>query len=30
MSADEGLWWIDTPDHYERVAALWSAGFPGA
>jgi NDP-sugar pyrophosphorylase family protein len=29
MGADEGLWWIDTPEHYERVTALWSAGFPG-
>ena len=29
MSADEGLWWIDTPEHYERVAALWRNGFPG-
>jgi NDP-sugar pyrophosphorylase family protein len=29
MSADEGLWWIDTPEHHRRVAALWRDGFPG-
>jgi len=28
MGANEGLWWIDTPEHYERVSALWSDGFP--
>jgi mannose-1-phosphate guanylyltransferase len=29
MAEDEGLWWIDTPEHYERVTALWRDGFPG-
>ena len=29
MSGDEGLWWIDTPEHYQRVTALWRDGFPG-
>jgi NDP-sugar pyrophosphorylase family protein len=28
MGADEGLWWIDTPEHYGRVAELWRSGFP--
>ena len=29
MSEAEGLWWIDTPEHYERVTTLWRNGFPG-
>ena len=29
MAPDEGLWWIDTPEHYERVTSLWRDGFPG-
>lgn len=28
MTGDEGLWWIDTPGHYERTRALWRDGFP--
>ena len=28
MTGDEGLWWIDTPSQYERMAELWSNGFP--
>ena len=28
MRGDEGLWWIDTPEHYARVTALWRGGFP--
>jgi len=28
MSADEGLWWIDTPESHARVTALWRDGFP--
>lgn len=28
MTGDEGLWWIDTPQHYERTSALWKDGFP--
>lgn len=27
MGADEGLWWIDTPEHHRRVTALWRDGF---
>jgi mannose-1-phosphate guanylyltransferase len=29
MGEDEGLWWIDTPEHYERVTGVWRDGFPG-
>jgi NDP-sugar pyrophosphorylase family protein len=29
MGTDEGLWWIDTPEHYQRVTTLWRDGFPG-
>ena len=29
MGADEGLWWIDTPESHARVTALWRSGFPG-
>jgi mannose-1-phosphate guanylyltransferase len=29
MGPDEGLWWIDTPEHHARVTALWRDGFPG-
>lgn len=28
MNEGEGLWWIDTPEDYERVSELWRAGFP--
>jgi mannose-1-phosphate guanylyltransferase len=28
MGADEGLWWIDTPQHYARVSELWKDGGP--
>jgi NDP-sugar pyrophosphorylase family protein len=28
MTGNEGLWWIDTPGHYERTSALWRDGFP--
>ena len=28
MSPSEGLWWIDTVEHYERVCALWETGAP--
>ncbi len=28
MSQDEGLWWIDTPEHYWRICDLWKDGFP--
>ena len=28
MSGDEGLWWIDTPEHYERTSQLWRDGIP--
>lgn len=28
MTGEEGLWWIDTPGHYERTSALWKDGFP--
>jgi mannose-1-phosphate guanylyltransferase len=28
MTGDEGLWWIDTPEHYTRTSALWRDGFP--
>jgi mannose-1-phosphate guanylyltransferase len=28
MGPHEGLWWIDTPEHYARVAALWKNGAP--
>ena len=28
MSGQEGLWWIDTPEHYQRTGELWSDGFP--
>ena len=30
MSPEEWLWWIDTPEHYARVAALWKTGVPDA
>jgi NDP-sugar pyrophosphorylase family protein len=26
MGPAEGLWWIDTPGHYERVCELWNRG----
>ena len=28
MGDTEGLWWIDTLEHYERVRALWATGQP--
>jgi NDP-sugar pyrophosphorylase family protein len=28
MSAAEVLWWIDTKEHYDRVAELWKNGTP--
>jgi mannose-1-phosphate guanylyltransferase len=28
MAGNEGLWWIDTPGHYERTSALWKDGLP--
>lgn len=28
MTGDEGLWWIDTPAHYERTSDLWRDGIP--
>ena len=28
MSQEEGLWWIDTPEHYWRICDLWKGGFP--
>lgn len=28
LSADEGLWWIDTPDDLERVQSMWTKGIP--
>jgi NDP-sugar pyrophosphorylase family protein len=28
MKGEEGLWWIDTPEHYERTSDLWRDGFP--
>lgn len=28
MGPDEGLWWIDTPEHYARVSELWKNGTP--
>jgi mannose-1-phosphate guanylyltransferase len=28
MTGDEGLWWIDTPQHYKRMCELWKDGFP--
>ncbi|HMG72623.1 MAG TPA: NDP-sugar synthase [Pyrinomonadaceae bacterium] len=28
MTEDEGLWWIDTPEHYARMSELWKDGFP--
>jgi NDP-sugar pyrophosphorylase family protein len=27
MNEREGLWWIDTPEDYARVTALWKDGF---
>ena len=30
MGPEEGLWWIDTPEHHARVTGLWRDGFPGA
>jgi NDP-sugar pyrophosphorylase family protein len=28
MSPNEGLWWIDTPEHHARVSELWKDGAP--
>ncbi len=28
MTGDEGLWWIDTAEHYQRTQELWKNGFP--
>src|SRR5262249_16699191 len=28
MDEREGLWWIDTLEHYERVRTLWATGRP--
>jgi NDP-sugar pyrophosphorylase family protein len=28
MGPREGLWWIDTPEHYARVSELWKNGAP--
>jgi mannose-1-phosphate guanylyltransferase len=28
MTGNEGLWWIDTPEHYQRTSATWKDGFP--
>jgi mannose-1-phosphate guanylyltransferase len=28
MARDEGLWWIDTAEHYQRTQELWKNGFP--
>lgn len=28
MGPHEGLWWIDTPEHYRRVSELWKNGTP--
>lgn len=28
MTGDEGLWWIDTPQDYDRMSRLWNDGFP--
>jgi NDP-sugar pyrophosphorylase family protein len=28
MGPTEGLWWIDTLEHYERVRELWKTGAP--
>jgi NDP-sugar pyrophosphorylase family protein len=28
MGPGEGLWWIDTPEHYARVSELWKNGAP--
>ena len=29
LTGTEGLWWIDTPEAYRRVSALWQDGAPG-
>ncbi|MEO8257184.1 MAG: nucleotidyltransferase family protein [Acidobacteriota bacterium] len=28
MTGSEGLWWIDTAEHYQRTQALWKQGAP--